>query len=142
MNKLFILLILSGTAKQSICQLPATYGQQPTTQYIEGARLVIDILQLFKKNKPESAMSQKPYKGNFCNFCLFNSDSTQKIKITLFARNLPGADTITMVIQPHNKECSLQIKCGVYNCKVEALDERVISWGDIFINEKEVQVTK
>lgn len=142
MNKLFILLLLFLPAKKTVAQLPLTYGQPPATQYIEGARLVIDILQLFKKNKPENAVARNTYKGNYCNFCLLNSDSTQKIKVTLLARNLPANDTITMVIKPRDKECSLQTKCGVYNCKIETIDERVISWGDIFINEKQIQVTK
>jgi len=113
-----------------------------SNQYIEGAKVVIDILQLFKKNKVERNGSQNTYSGNYCNFCLFNSDSTQKIKVTLTSKNLPIVDSMIMVIKPVNRECSLQIKCGVYNCKIVSMDEKIISWGDILINEKEILISR
>jgi hypothetical protein len=71
-----------------------------------------------------------------------NSDSLQKIKVVLSARSQPGGEAHTLVIKPGQQECSLQIPCGIYNCRVESADEKVISWGDIHINEKEVFIKK
>lgn len=104
-------------------------------QYLESARLVIDILQLFrKKNSSKTTVYQENNKENkTCNFCLLNSDSLQKIRVFLIAKN--SLDTLMMVIRSKEKECSLQIKCGIYNCKIEGMDNSIISWGDIYIDE-------
>ena len=114
----------------------------PASQYIEGARVVIDIIQLFKKNPVGKPRPKGYYKSELCNFCIHNSDSIQKIKVTLVYKEIQYSEPSVLVIQPAKKECSLQMKCGIYNCKVETLDEKVISWGDLFINEKEIIVTK
>jgi hypothetical protein len=135
--------LLVFVAKLSTAQLPPT--NTPSTgayPYIEGARVVIDILQLFKKNNPQRSSPPSKTNGNLCNFCLCNSDSTQKIKVTLTAKNTGLEEVMQLVIKPKDKECSLQIKCGVYNCKIEALDNTIISWGDILINEKDILINR
>jgi hypothetical protein len=133
-----ILVASSGTAQLPPTNTPST-GAYP---YIEGARVVIDILQLFKRNNPQRSSLPSKTKGNLCNFCLYNSDSSQKIKVTLTAKNTGLEEVMQLVVKPKDKECSLQIKCGVYNCKIEALDNTIISWGDILINEKDILISR
>ncbi len=111
-------------------------------QYIEGAKLVIDILQLFKRDNGRRTGGSGTGKGIFCNFCIYNSDSLQKIKVVLASRAVQGAAAHTLVIKPGQQECSLQIPCGIYNCRVESADEKIISWGDIHVNEQEVFIRK
>lgn len=125
---------------ESVAQV--TVGTTTSSQYIEGARLVIDILQLFKKSGVIKSPTRVQRVGNFCNFCLYNSDTSQKIKVTLMEKNTSISESIILVIKSNQKECSLQIQCGIYNCKIEGLDEKVISWGDIYINEKEISISK
>jgi hypothetical protein len=138
-----IIIFLVGICMCLICQAQVT-GSTNTTgaQYIEGARLVIDILQLFKKSNVTPFTARQQKRGSLCNFCLFNSDTTQRIKVTLVSKNIIILDPIILVIKPNQKECSFQIQCGIYNCKVEGIDEKVISWGDIYINEKEVLLSR
>lgn len=141
MKKRLLLNIIVCISGYAYAQLPPVHT--PASQYIEGAKVVIDILQLLKKTPSSKLAPQKEnLKGSYCNFCLFNSDSTQKIKVTITSKNLPLADTSIMVIRPREKECSLQIRCGIYNCKIQSLEEKLISWGDILINEKEILITK
>lgn len=115
------------------------------TQYLEGARLVVDILKLFRSETQAGPRRPRPERTNgkqACDFCLVNSDSTQKINVSLTNRQIPGADTIYLVIGPGEKACSLQIACGVYNCKIQYPWAEVISWGDIYIQSKLVQVER
>ena len=129
----------------------STYGQPANnpdarpTQYLEGARLVVDILKLFRSETHPAnrrARSAKPGNKQACDFCLVNSDSTNKIKVSLVHRLVPDADTVYLVIGPGEKACSLQITCGVYNCKIQYPWEEVISWGDIYIQSSLVQVER
>lgn len=141
MKTIFIIIIVCGSFIIPKAQvLPTTNNS--ATQYLEGARLVIDILQLFKKSNVIPVNIRQQKNGGFCNFCLYNSDTVQKIKVTLISKNIQQVDPIILVIKPIQKECSFQIQCGIYNCKIEAIDEKIISWGDIFINEKQVSITK
>ena len=142
MKKIFILWGVLCLTEKAVCQVPLINSPTKGNQYIEGARLVIDILQLFKKNSAGKAVNPQQNLGAYCNFCLFNSDSTQKIKVTLRAKNVPAAEPLILVIKPKNKECSLQIQCGIYNCKIETPEEKIISWGDILINEKEILISR
>jgi hypothetical protein len=136
------LLLLSLVSASAFSQSTLPAAPPVANQYIEGARLVIDILQLFKKETPRRNALPPATRGALCNFCLFNSDSLYKIRVTLCSRNGPDGLTHTLVVGPRQQECSLQIPCGIYNCKVETPEEKIISWGDIHINEKEVVLRK
>ena len=140
MKKVLFFFVLAFFCLKNFAQLSP--GANPAAAYIEGARVVIDILHLFKKGQRSGEAPKPNFKGSYCNFCLFNSDSTQKIKVTLKPVNQPADQTHTMVIKPKDQECSLQLMCGVYNCEVETMEGKIISWGDIFINEKEISITK
>ena len=137
-----LLLILCCWSTPVLSQQSASGSGSLPNQYIEGAKLVIDILQLFKKDNSRRSSLSASSRGGLCNFCIMNSDSLQKIKVVLSARSQTGVDAHTLVIKPGQQECSLQIPCGIYNCRVESVDEKVISWGDIHINEKEVFIKK
>lgn len=143
MRNLFPLLLIF------LCCLTSASGQQAgsgapplANQYIEGAKLVIDILQLFKKDNGRRTGGNGAGRATLCNFCIYNSDSLQKIKVVLASRSVQGLGPHTLVIKPGQQECSLQIPCGIYNCRVETSDEKIISWGDIHVNEQEVFIRK
>jgi hypothetical protein len=141
--KIMLPVLLLASVNTATAQLsPANTPSTGVTPYIESARVVIDILQLFKRNPAARGSISEKSKGSTCNFCLFNSDSTQKIKVTLTTKNTTPEETMMLVIKPKDKECSLQIKCGVYNCKIETLDNTIISWGDILINEKDILISR
>lgn len=134
-----------------LLQIPSLYGQSipnpdpRPTQYLEGARLVVDILKLFRSEThtpPRRSRQEKSAGKQACDFCLVNSDSTNKIKVSLVNRQVPNADTIYLVIGPGEKACSLQITCGVYNCKIQFPWDEIISWGDIYVQSKLVQVER
>jgi hypothetical protein len=118
--------------------------QSRTGQYIEGAKVFIDILKLFKSNKPAQPPKnlQQDSKNANCNFCIYNSDSLQATKVTLCEKQGYPRDTTVMVVKSLGRECALQIRCGVYNCRIENQQNMVISWGDILINEKQVNITR
>lgn len=119
----------------SICNAQ-TSGDLKPSQLVEGARVVVDILKLLRKNERLDYESGVPKTKVFCNYCIYNSDTSKAIKVTLISK-LPGqGDTLQLVIKKLGKECSLQIPCGVYNCKIQSLDNVTISWGDIFIDAK------
>ena len=123
--------------------MPQVITENKTNPYIDGAKVIVDILHLFKKGGGVgSNTSQSTNTNNTCNFCIYNSDSLQSLKITLVSKNQQFGDTLRMVVKRLNKECSLRINCGVYNCKIEFMDNRIISWGDVLINEKEMVLVK
>ncbi len=128
----------------SKAQLITYPDQSRTGQYIESARMVIDILKLLKGNKPAAVPKnlQQDNKNTVCNFCFYNSDSLQVIRVTLCEKHGSSLDTSIMVIKSLGRECSLQIRCGVYNCKIENQRNEIISWGDILVNEKQIDVTR
>lgn len=143
MHKLVLFLLIFLSCQTSACGQQAGTGAAPlSNQYIEGAKLVIDILQLFKKDNGRRAGINGTARGGLCNFCIYNSDSLQKIKVVLSSRSVQAFGPHTLVIKPGQQECSLQIPCGIYNCRVESTDEKIISWGDIHVNEQEVFIRK
>jgi hypothetical protein len=137
-----LLLLVMGKMNGKLMAQQTPNNATNVHPYLEGARLVIDVLQLFKKNNRTKSETRYPGGEGICNYCLYNSDSNQSIKVVLLSKNPDTRDTITMVIPPKNMECSLQINCGVYNCRIESMDQKVISWGDILINEKEAKLWK
>lgn len=137
-----LLLLVMGKMNGKLVAQQTPNNANNVHPYLEGARLVIDVLQLFKKTKGIKSESRFLTGEEICNYCLYNSDSSHSIKVVLLSKNPDTRDTITMVIPPKNMECSLQIKCGVYNCRIESMDQKIISWGDILINEKEAKLWK
>ena len=137
-------LLICGCLNLS-AQAQINTDNRTNAQYIEGAKLVIDILKLFKsenKQRKEISTQKNDALSNACDFCLYNSDSLNKIKVTLIARETHNPDTIFLVIRSRDKACSLRIKCGVYNCKIQTAWDDVISWGDVYINEKSFLLKK
>ena len=136
--KTIIMGILFLIIRNSICNAQIAGDLKPG-QLVEGAKVVVDILKLLRKNEKidyESGISKTKV---FCNYCIYNSDSIKAIRVTLISK-LPGqGDTLQLVIKKLGKECSLQIPCGVYNCKIQSLDNVTISWGDVFIDAKTFQ---
>lgn len=120
-------------------QTPAATG---ASQYLEGARLVVDILQLFKKESTGLHDKSPVSVSRNCNCCFYNSDSVRSIKVTLIPKFQPITDTVVLQIRQRERECGLQMGCGIYHCRVETDAGAVISRGDIRINEKEVLFTK
>lgn len=113
-----------------------------SNQYLEGARLVVDILQLFKKESTGWHDKSPVSVSRNCNCCFYNSDSLRSIKVTLIPKFQTAADTVVLQIRQRERECGLQMNCGIYHCRVETDAGIVISRGDIRINEKEVLFTK
>lgn len=132
----FLFLFFSVTAR---AQSSVSTG---SNQYLEGARLVVDILQLFKKELPGRPNKSPESVSKNCNCCFYNSDSLRSIKVTLITKFQPVADTVILQIRQRERECGLQIGCGIYHCRVETDAGLVLSRGDIRINEKEVLFTK
>lgn len=144
MKTLFLVLVgyLFPYMEAAAQQNPA---ENRPTQYLEGARLVIDILKLFKQEQGSSTRNQRQERHSDkqrCDFCLVNSDTVNKIKVTLVPRSPIAADTAFLVIGAGEKACSLQLTCGVYNCKIQFAWDEVISWGDIYVQSKLVQVER
>lgn len=137
-----LLLLVMGNMNGRLMAQQTPNNATNMLPYLEGARLVIDVLQLFKKSKGIKSETRYSSGEAVCSYCLYNSDSLQAIKVVLLSKNPDTRDTITMVIPPKNMECSLQINCGVYNCRIESMDQKIISWGDILINEKEAKLWK
>jgi hypothetical protein len=104
-----------------------------TQQYIEGAKVVVDVLNLFKKQKTTTHTQNN--NGEKCNYCLYNSDTVNKIKVKLIYKEAP-TDTLDMILKPNSKECSLGIKCGIYSCTIFDAQNNIINKGDIFIDDK------
>ncbi len=124
---------------------PISTPDSRPTQYLEGARLVVDILKLFRADSQAGQRRTRPEKAaqkQSCDFCLVNSDSANKIKVMLVNRQVADADTLYLVIGPGEKACSLQISCGVYNCKIQYAWDEIISWGDIYIQSRLVQIER
>jgi len=126
-----LFLILSNTLCNA--QNPS---ELKSIQLVEGAKVVVDILKLLHKNEKLQYENGVPKTKLLCNYCIYNSDSLKPIKVTLISK-LPGqGDTLQLVIKKLEKECSLQILCGVYNCKIQTLENVTISWGDVLIDAK------
>jgi hypothetical protein len=136
--KTIIMGILFLIIHSSICNAQNAGDLKPS-QLVEGARVVVDILKLLRKSEKldyENGISKTKV---LCNYCIYNSDSVKTIRVTLISKFPGQGDTLQLVIKKLGKECSLQIPCGVYNCKIQSLDNVTISWGDVFIDAKTFQ---
>ncbi|MDB5201837.1 MAG: hypothetical protein JWQ27_1246 [Ferruginibacter sp.] len=133
----FALLFPANVAAQS----PLPEGTK-AVQYIEGAKLVIDVLKLFRQNKPPATSLAAGKNSGFCSFCVFNSDTTNTIKVMLVEKVVPATAAIFLIIKPSARECLLRINCGIYNCRVESLKGEVISWGDISVADQMLELKK
>jgi hypothetical protein len=125
MRKLFFLLLAS------VC-IQAQAQNNLTNNIIEGGKVVVDILRVFKT--PRKAISPSAIVAQtitdscsakaIADVCYKNT-SGKSLYINLYKRNGNAYTTVplTLTIQNNTKECLYEIQAGIYKYKIEYEEE-------------------
>ena len=103
-------------------------AQNKATDYIEGGKTLIELISVFKKNKPATAnsLSNNTNEKDSCvikqqsDLCFKNS-STKDLVISLYKRKDAGYEALpfTMKVIPKKKECWYELHSGIYKYRIE-----------------------
>lgn len=107
------------------CSLKA---QSKATNFIEGGKTLIELISVFKKNKPTSAnsLAAKTDELDSCSIkqqsdLCFKNSSSKSLVISLYKRKDAGyeAQPFTMKVLANKQECWYELHSGIYKYRIE-----------------------
>ncbi len=106
----------------------AIFAQSTTETVIAGSRAIIELITIFRNNKPVPIANFKEsnMKADSCfikqqsDLCFKNS-SSRDLSISLYRRNDTGyaPQPFTVKILPKKQECLYELRSGIYKYRIE-----------------------
>ena len=105
-----------------------TIAQSKAGDFIEGGKTLIELISVFKKNKPTSAnlLVVKTDDLDSCSIkqqsdLCFKNSSSKSLVISLYKRKDAGyeAQPFTMKVLANKQECWYELHSGIYKYKIE-----------------------